>query len=276
MEKLMEAVKAGFASHAYIFLGDGEKISRVAIDISRTVNCENRDLAPCGYCDSCRKIINRAYPDVFEIFPEGSSIKIDQVRKVIQSYADKPLEGAKKVYILHDAHTMTPQAQNALLKTLEEPISESIVILLADNLEQLLATVVSRCQVLDFSEGLKESGLPEEICQKAAETFLKAAKKTDNPANLASQILSLGQKSEELLEFAASLYRDMLLVKTKAKSKLINKDLAGLLQQSCQSISEKYAVSALDCVMRQLKAAKAKGNQNLLWYNFFMELQEVI
>jgi len=276
LDKLKEALKAGFISHAYIFLGDGEKVSQEALTLSRTVNCENRDLAPCGYCDSCRKIKNGLHPDIFEIFPEGASVKIDQVRKIIQSYADKPLEAAKKVYILHDAHTMTPQAQNALLKTLEEPVTQSIIIILADNLKQLLPTVVSRCQVIDFSTGFKQLDLPEDIRQKAAEVFLAAAEKNQNPAKLASEILALGQKSEDILEFASTLYRDMLLVKTKVRGNLINQGFDKMIEQASEFFSEKFAVSAMDCVVRYLKAAKAKGNQSLIWYNFFVELQEVI
>ena len=276
MDKLKEALKAGFISHAYIFLGDGEKISREAMDLSRTVNCKNRDLAPCGYCDSCRKIKNGVHPDIFEIFPEGASVKIDQVRKIIESYADKPLEAAKKVYIIHEAHTMTPQAQNALLKTLEEPVTQSIIIVLADNLKQLLPTVVSRCQVIDFSVGFKQLDIPEEVRQKAAEVFLAAAEKKRNPAQLATEILALGQKTEDLLEFAATLYRDMLRAKTKVGAKLINQEYDKRIEQASKFISEKFTVSAMDCVVRYLQAAKAKGNQSLIWYNFFMELQEVI
>jgi len=276
LDKLKEALKAGFISHAYIFLGDGEKISREAMDLSRTVNCKNRDLAPCGYCDSCRKIKNGVHPDIFEIFPEGASVKIDQVRKIIESYADKPLEAAKKVYIIHEAHTMTPQAQNALLKTLEEPVTQSIIIVLADNLKQLLPTVVSRCQVIDFSVGFKQLDIPEEVRQKAAEVFLAAAEKKRNPAQLATEILALGQKTEDLLEFAATLYRDMLRAKTKVGAKLINQEYDKRIEQASKFISEKFTVSAMDCVVRYLQAAKAKGNQSLIWYNFFMELQEVI
>jgi DNA polymerase-3 subunit delta' len=275
LEKLIEAVKAGFVSHSYIFLGDRPQLLEKALKLARMINCENADLAPCGYCTPCRKIKNGVHPDVYITYPEGSSIKIDQVRAIIAKYPGKPLEAKKKVYILQDAHNMTVQAQNALLKTLEEPITESVVIMLADNLKQLLPTVVSRCQVIDFSLGFSKSPLPEDIRARAAEVFFTAAQRHQNPTQLASDMANLGQKPEEVLEFAASLYRDVLLVKNKLESLIINRDLDKIIKHYIDWISERHAVWAMDCILKQIKVARAKGNQNLIWYNIFIELQEV-
>lgn len=107
---------------------------------------------PCDACVSCRKIDTLNHPDVFLLTPEkgGSSIKIEMIRLLTKDIAMKPYEGRVKVYIIDEAAHMTEEAQNALLKTLEEPPSESVIILIAENLNEIPQTIISRSQVVRF------------------------------------------------------------------------------------------------------------------------------
>jgi DNA polymerase-3 subunit delta' len=276
LDTLIKSLKAGFASHAYIFLGADEETSRRTMLLAKTVNCENVVISPCGICKNCRKIEAGTHPDIFEIYPEGSSIKIDQVRRIILSLSERPMEGKKKVYVLHEAHKMTPEAQNSLLKSLEEPATASILVLLSESLKQLLPTVISRCQVYDFSAG-RGPLLPFETRQKMGKLVLSLAEKKEfDPGAAVRELTGIGEKTEELLEFLSSLYRDILAVKTKSRAPVINDDLSDIVSVCSDLLSIKSVVKSLDLIFSQLKAAKSRGNQNLIWYNLLTGLQEVM
>ncbi|AEE90228.1 DNA polymerase III gamma/tau subunits [Tepidanaerobacter acetatoxydans Re1] len=264
-------------SHAYIFLGDEEETTQKALKLAQTANCENTNMAPCGFCSTCRKIQSQVYPDVIHVHPDGAAIKIEQVRKIILDLTEKPMEGNKKVYILHEAHTITPQAQNALLKTLEEPCSESIIILLSNNIKQLIPTVVSRCQIQDFTKAEAELLLSVESRQKIADIIFNTMQKAGHTefAIYARELSDIEEKIEEVLEVTISLFRDMLIVKTNADAALINQDLEPMIYKYSSILATDSMLRAIDVTYRQLKAAKFRGNKNLIWYNLLVGLKEV-
>lgn len=277
MEKFLDTLTAGFVSHAYIFLGSDEDTFKQGKLFARTVNCENTELAPCGFCTNCRKILNGTHPDVMEVCADGASIKIDQVRSLIRIFAEMPLEASRRVCLIHEAHKMTQEAQNALLKTLEDPVTQSTVVLLTDNLKQLLPTIISRCQIMDFGSAVREAFLAAEARKMVADMVLQMAKNPGlEPGGMARQFTESGEDPEKLLDFLTSLYRDILAVKTKSGTDLINRDLAGIIGQCAAQITVKSAVKALDIVFYQARAAKSRGNQNLIWYNMLLELREVV
>lgn len=264
-------------SHAYIFLGIDDDTTKEALKLAQYVNCENKELAPCGFCNSCRKIQNKVHPDVAHIYPEGASIKIEQIRRLILALAEKPVEGTNKIYILHQAHTMTPQAQNALLKTLEEPIAESSVILLSNNLKQLIPTVISRCQIRDFSQEAKPA-LSVNTRQRIVDILLHTARSTE-PYEIGIFVKELSEsdeKAEEILEFIVSLYRDVLLAKTNSDVPFINNDLQSVIYKFASQLTVSTTLLSLNFVCEQLKAIKSRGNKNLIWYNLLMGLEEVV
>lgn len=146
------ALENNRVSHAYIFLGPsgvGKKLT--ALNFAKALNCKS-ETRPCDNCISCKKINNLNHPDIFLLKQDekSSSIKIDKVRELIWSIGLKPYEGKKKVYIIDGADFMTQESSNALLKTLEEPPSESVLILIAEDLGTLFRTIVSRSQIVRF------------------------------------------------------------------------------------------------------------------------------
>lgn len=263
-------------SHAYIFLGTEEEAAREALKLAQMANCED-NLAPCGFCNSCRKIQNNVHPDVVHIYPESASIKIEQIRKLILDIAQKPVEGKRKFYILHQAHTMTPQAQNALLKTLEDPFTESTVVLLSSNIKQLIPTVISRCQVRDFSQEEKSS-LSIDTRQRIAEILLHTVQTTElyEISTLVKELSERDEKAEEILEFIISLYRDVLVAKTNSSVAVINQDLESIISKFASKLTVKAIIMSLDVAYEQLRAVKSRGNKNLIWYNLLMGLEEVV
>ena len=130
---------------------------RVAMAVAAAVNClQPRQMGEferdaCGTCAACKRIERGVHPDVILIEPgETGTIKIEQVRDVIDRAGYRPFEGRRRAVVIDEADAMVPQAQNALLKTLEEPPSASIFILVSSMPDALLATVVSRCPKLRF------------------------------------------------------------------------------------------------------------------------------
>jgi DNA polymerase-3 subunit delta' len=132
---------------------------RTAVAVAQAINCLQpiadatlpRDA--CGTCPSCRRIARGVHPDVPIIEPgEMGEIKIDQVRDVIERAGYRPFEGRRRVVIVDEADSMRVEAQNALLKTLEEPPSASVFVLVSATPDALLPTVLSRCQRLRFGE----------------------------------------------------------------------------------------------------------------------------
>lgn len=147
-------IRASSLSHAYILLGTkGTGKHTLAKLIAASLNCENKDeqdaALPCGVCDSCRKIAGDISADVSVIGRgEKATLGVDAVRFIKSDVASYPIDGDYKVYIIEDAHTMTKQAQNALLLTLEEPPPYVVFILLCESTESILETIKSRAPVL--------------------------------------------------------------------------------------------------------------------------------
>lgn len=126
--------------------GVGKRSSALAY--AAALNCDN---GGCGTCLSCRKSISGSHPDVEIIAPQGRSLKIEQIRELGKTIGLKPFEGRAKVYVIQEAHFMTTEAANALLKNLEEPPGYVTFILTAPGADTLLPTIVSRCQEISFS-----------------------------------------------------------------------------------------------------------------------------
>ena len=131
---------------------------RVAVAIAETLNClkpqEAGDLLrdSCGECPACRRIQRGVHPDVILIEPgDMGSIKIEQVRDVIDRAEYRPFEGRRRVVIIDEADALMTPAQNALLKTLEEPPSASIFVLVSSIADSFLPTIRSRCSRLRFA-----------------------------------------------------------------------------------------------------------------------------
>ncbi len=140
-------------AHAYIFEGPtGCGKRTVAGLFAASLQCENAGVEPCGKCHSCAQSTSNSHPDVIRITPEkGSIIKVDEIRdRLVKDMAVKPYSGNYKIYIVEGAQNMNESAQNALLKTLEEPPEYGVIMLLTTNAEKLLPTIRSRCVTLKF------------------------------------------------------------------------------------------------------------------------------
>ena len=148
---IKNAVKMDQVSHAYIMNGErgaGKKL--LAYLFAMTLLCEEGGEEPCNTCHSCRQAETGNHPDIIRVTHEKpNSISVDDIREQVNNtIMIKPYQGPYKVYIIDHADLMTPQAQNALLKTIEEPPQYAVLMLLTENAEALLPTINSRCVML--------------------------------------------------------------------------------------------------------------------------------
>lgn len=148
---LRKGLKNGRISHAYCFAGPkGTGKEKTAMEWAKALNCENRELAPCDQCRSCRRISHGNHPEITWLEPDGQSLKIGQVRELQRRFSYTPSDEVTRVVVLREAETLTLQAANSLLKFLEEPLSRMVAILITENIHTLLPTILSRCQLLRF------------------------------------------------------------------------------------------------------------------------------
>jgi DNA polymerase-3 subunit delta' len=156
--RLNHALASERMHHAWLFAGRaGIGKRKVALRVAQMLNCE-RGAPPvagghriaCGQCRHCRRIGALQHPDLLVVAPDGKQIKIEQVRELSKRLVYSPFEAPWRVIIVEDAHLLGIEAANALLKTLEEPPERNLFILLTDQAQRLLPTILSRCMTLRF------------------------------------------------------------------------------------------------------------------------------
>src|SRR5690554_4455181 len=202
---IRDELLSGRLHHAYLFMGkEGMGKKTLALQFARALNCREEEADSCDSCLSCRKIMHFNHPDVRLIeIEEGYSIKIEQIRELQKDIVFKPYETERKLYIIDGADRMTDEAANSLLKTLEEPPKYAIIILLAEEGDKMLPTVISRCQQLSLAEIPVET-LEELLLERGADrdTAALLARLAEGSPGYALRML----EEEEYL----SLRRDLL------------------------------------------------------------------
>jgi len=152
MEQLMRSAQAGRIVHALLFVGPhGTGKKTMAEIMARAILCSSTGDKPCDACPACKKCLQNLHPDVHCVAPEKNTIKVDQIRSLISDLSLAAYEGGKKIAIIEHADAMNESAQNALLKTLENPTGDTLFFLLTDVPGALLPTIISRCLTVRFS-----------------------------------------------------------------------------------------------------------------------------
>lgn len=150
-ELLKNTIETESIAHSYMFVGqDGIGKQKFAVSFAKMILCLSQNKEECNNCDSCIKFNSGNHPDYVKIEPDGNSIKISQMREMQEYIYQKPILSNKKVFIINDAEKMTQEAQNSLLKTLEEPPEYVTIILIVSNENMMLNTIKSRCLRLYF------------------------------------------------------------------------------------------------------------------------------
>ena len=169
VDALRAALRGGSVHHAYLFAGpEGVGKELAAVGLAQALTCPDKPLEGCGVCSSCTRIQRGSHPDVLWLMPDAErverglagradisgtpsrDIRVEQIRAIQERLSLRGLESPRKVAIVASAEAMNPQAQNAFLKTLEEPPSDTTLVLLCSALDRLLPTIRSRCSKVHF------------------------------------------------------------------------------------------------------------------------------
>ena len=242
----------------------------VAVAVAQTLNClkpvhsSQSTVDSCGTCVACKRIARGVHPDVLVVEPgDSGSIKIDQVRDVIDRAGYRPFEGKRRVVIVDEADALVSSAQNALLKTLEEPPASSVFILLTPKPDLLLATVRSRCIRLTFAAA-RDAEIDADAREVAQRALLQAAAVRD-PARRIDAAKELHPRAGDTgaaardqlaayLRAMASLLRDAEVVAAQSDVALANADAAPLVGRLAQAYGGDRGVQAFAAIDRAIDA----------------------
>lgn len=230
--ELKRIVQNNNVLHSYLFLGkEGIGKKEIAKEFARQILCLTKE-DNCS-CKSCICFDSQNHPDIKLINEEGETIKINTVREMIQTVYEKPILSNKKIYIINDCDKMTKEAQNSLLKTLEEPPEYIVMILIASNSDMILNTIKSRCTKIVFDK-LKENEIREilsDIEFKNTEISKNMYDFFDGSIGKALQILEKKEQYENLENFVSKIKDSSKLdFITMNKETFTKEEVNGLLE----------------------------------------------
>lgn len=304
LELLAQGIRGGRPSHAYLFTGPAQVgKTTVAKAVAQALVCERSagsDGAPCGACQTCRRVAENRYPDIQFVTAAKSVIQIDQVRALQTDAAISSLEGRYKVFIIGEIERATLPAANALLKTLEEPPSQVVLLLTSNRRDLVLPTILSRCQIVSLrplpvaqiGEALQVHwGVDEARALLLArlsagrlgwavaahtdpELWQIRAKRLDDLPALTSEgplgrlayaetLSRAGADVETTLGLWAGWWRDILLVQQRLDSDVLNLDRKAQLVQQAGLYRPEQIEAALMDLVQTLRRIRANVNLRL-------------
>lgn len=305
---IRNAVREDKVSHAYILNGErGAGKKMLANLFAATLLCEKGGPDPCNECHSCRQAESGNHPDIIKVTHEKpNSISVDDIREQVNNtIMIKPYQGPYKVYIIPQADMMTPQAQNALLKTIEEPPEYAVIMLLTENADTLLPTINSRCVMLklrnikdtlikkylmetmqvpdykaDMCTAFAQGNMGRAIMLANSEHFNEIRDETvqllkyinemelSEIVQAVSRITAYKLEINDYLDIIMIWYRDVLLYKaTKDMDKVVFKDQIKYIKER----AKRSSYEGIELIIESLEKAKARLKANVN-FDLVMEL----
>ena len=312
VNQLSKALQSDRLAHAYLFhgpSGTGKKLT--ALKFAKALYCRAAPIGPCDECATCRKIENRNHPDVLLIEPEGAAVRIEAIRMIQNRLSYKPYESDRTTVIIDHCELLSLPASNALLKTLEEPPGNALLLLLASRKEALPLTILSRCRLLPFrplapqhiAAILCRQGVDTETAKSAAllaegslEAFVDA-----NPAHLlarrqaaydllsdalatrdpglfarARQLAGKRDQCEELLRWLELLCRDMVMLKAAPAIPLHNEDLRPGLTELATPLTQERLLDSCDLIEQLRHRIAMNVNPQLIFERLLIHMQQTL
>ena len=308
IEYMKTAVSQNKVSHAYILNGErGSGKKMLAKLFAQSLQCEAGGEEPCNECHACKQAMSGNHPDIIRVVHEKpNSISVDDIRRQVNDDIQvKPYSGKYKIYIIPEADLMTVQAQNAILKTIEEPPAYAVIFLLAENAESLLPTIRSRCVMLklrNVKDALVKKYLMEhmqipdykaDVCTAFAQgnigraTMLAESEhfneikdealmllknidtmELDETIEAVKRIYAYKLEVVDYFDFMMIWYRDVLIYKaTKNIDRMIFSDQLDYIKER----AKKSSYEGIETILKALESAKARLKANVN-FELVMEL----
>ena len=311
---LQKGIQENKVSHAYILAGEQGSGKRLLADIfANTLQCQKGSIEPCGTCPSCIQAAGGNQPDIIYVTHEKASLGVDDIRNQVNGdVAIKPYSSPYKIYIIPDGEKMTEQAQNALLKTIEEPPEYAVFLLLTENINMFLPTILSRSVTLqlkpvepklikkflmekkqipdylaELSAGFSQGNVGKAIRYASSEEFIERKQDTihvlthvDEMKNyeIMQFIKKMAEQKKDITDYLDLMllwYRDVLLFKaTRDVNHLVFREEI----QALRRVAQRSSYEGIESVLKALEKAKARLNANvnfeLTMELLLMEIQE--
>ncbi len=304
---MKHAIEMDKVSHAYIISGEKGSGKKLLADLfARTLQCERKGTEPCMECRSCKQALSLNQPDIIRVIHEKpNTISVEDIRTQINGdIMIRPYSSPYKIYIVDEAEKLSVQAQNALLKTIEEPPVYAVLLLLTTNAGMLLQTIRSRCVILELKPVsspmvknylMEQLEVPEyhaDICTAFAQGNVGKAKRlalSDSFSEMLEHALHLVKYIHDMevvdmisdlkrintykmeindyLDLLTVWYRDVLMFKATrdADSLIFSHELISIREKA-----QKSSYEGLECIIKSLEKAKIRLNANV---NFDMALE---
>lgn len=265
---MKQSIEHGRLAHAYLFEGEkGTGKHQESIWIAKRLYCTNvKDNEPCHECINCIRIEQNEHPNVHQVSPDGQTIKVDQIRQLQSEFAKRGFESGQQIFILSDAETMNVQAANSLLKFLEEPSGQVLLLLETNALGKILPTIQSRCQIIHFHSS------PTHLMQQ-----LQASGIADSTAKILAFLTNSYDKAVEISR--DEWFNDARDVLKQFVQYLIKRDFAAFVyvQRKIIPITKEKEQQNLffDLLMYEFRTLRDE-NQGLLQVNYNQALADLL
>ena len=314
VKMLQNSVRKNRVAHAYLFEGPkGTGKMDMAVYYAKVLLCDHlNDVTPCGNCRNCKRVESGNHPNVYILRPEELSIKKHQIQELQEEFSKTAVENNRKIYLIEHADTMTASAANSLLKFLEEPVSLTTAILVTEQLQRILPTIVSRCQnvhfqplsVKNFENQLQAQEIPSDLAlllaritnnEKEASELAKEewfAQARSLVIELYEALISLRKDSllllqqgfvrtfetKERLQLGLDLlilvFKDMIYIHAEQEQNIVFKEIEQALKHASNRFSLAKITNCLTIILEAKKRLVSNANMLLVAEQMIIELQE--
>lgn len=314
-QMLQNSILKNRIAHAYLFEGEhatGKK--EASILLAKSLYCEavEPNEHPCNHCANCRRISSGNHPDVHVVEPDGLSIKKEQIQLLQEEFSKKGVESNRKIYILVDAEKMTVQAANSLLKFLEEPLSDTTAILITEQSQRIIPTIISRCQMVTFRplssehvrRKLEEQGVDIQTAAIVSQLtnhfndaleisfddwFAQAQRKVLKLYEVLSQdymkaLLYLQEEwfshfkdKEQVdrgLDFLLLFYKDLLYIQLDKQDSIVYRNMQSELERYALQIAQRKLADDMEAILEAKRRLMSNTNPQLVMEQLVLNLQE--
>ncbi len=279
--ELIHTVELNKISHSYLFLGTaGIGKKEIAKEFAKMILCLN-EKKYCNHCKSCIEFDSNNNPDFQMVEPDGNSIKIEQIRQMQRKIIEAPIISQNKVYIINDADLMTIEAQNCLLKTLEEPPEFVTIILIGSNENNFLSTIKSRCTIIKFQD-IENSQIKDylkskydiKVSDNLLEIFggsIGKAEKLKDKQELYNSIIEIIENIENLDIIDLFKRADVIYKSQEEKNSILDAINTILFKMGKENIKYLNCINIVEDTKIRLNA---NGNYNMCIDNMLLRIWE--